>query len=96
METLSWSVFQNPLAVIIIIAFTNLALEGVHKRLGLYNCKVLTHSQGNLEAKGEPRTTNMGQIMDRINLLQGWIELNRRPPGDRPGTVMANPVTYLI
>ena len=25
--------------------------------------EVLIHSQGNLEAKGEPRTTNMGQIM---------------------------------
>ena len=25
--------------------------------------EVLTRSQGNLEAKGEPRTTNMGQIM---------------------------------
>ena len=37
-----------------------LSLEGIYKRLGLY--KVLTCSQGNLEAKGEPRATNMGQI----------------------------------
>ena len=44
-------------------------MEGVHKRIGLY--KVLTHSQGNLEAKEEPRTTNMGQIMYRKNLFQG-------------------------
>ena len=40
-----------------------IALKGIHKRLGLY--KVLTHSQGNLEAKGEPRATNTGQIKYR-------------------------------
>ena len=55
--------------IIIIISFASLALEGGHRRLGMY--EVFTHSQGNLEAKGELRTTNMGQIMYRKNLLQG-------------------------
>ena len=47
-------------------------MEGVHKRLGLY--KVLTHGQGNLEAKGEPRTTNMGQIMHRKTYSKAGLQ----------------------
>ena len=52
--------FSIPVTIIV-ISFASLVLEGVHKRLDLY--KVHTRSQGNLEAKGEPRTTNTGQIM---------------------------------
>ena len=56
----------------IITSFTSLALEGVCRRLGLY--KVLTPGQGNLEAKGEPRTTNTRQIMYRKTYSKGGLE----------------------
>ena len=65
-------VCDTPLIIIIIISFASLALEGVHRRLGLY--RVLTHSQGNLDAKGEPRTTNTGQIMYRKNYSKAGLE----------------------
>ena len=50
------------------------------KRLGLY--KVLTHSQGNLEAKGEPRTNT---VQEKPTPRLNW---NHKPPGDRPGTTL--------
>ena len=53
------------------------------KAIGLY--KVLTCSQGNPEAKGEPRTTNTGQIMYRKNPLQGWTGTT----GDWPGATLS-------
>ena len=84
------SIYLCTVYFIIIISFISLALKGIHKRLGLY--KVLTHSQGNLEAKGEPRGTNTGQIKYRkINNLRtsrldcSW---NHRLPGGWPGATL--------
>ena len=65
-------------------------MEGIHRSLGV--CKVLTHSQGDLEAKGEPiaRTTNTGQIMYRKKPTPR-LDWNHRPPGDLPGATVVKP-----
>ena len=77
-HTLVWT-YSDIGVIIIIISFISLALKGIHKRLGLY--KVLTHSQGNLEAKGEPRATNTGQIKYRKTYSKAGLEpqATRRP-----------------
>ena len=66
-----------------------ISLKNIHKRLGLY--KVLTHSQGNLEAKGEPRATNTGQIKYRKNLLPGWTGTTGHPETGQAPHLVAKP-----
>ena len=71
--------------VIITITFASSALEGIHRRQSLY--EVLTHSQGNLESKGERRTTNIEQIM-YIKIPTPRLDRNHRLSRDWPGTTL--------
>ena len=62
--TVLWHIFY--VIITMIIAFTSLALKGIHRRLGLY--KVFTHTQGNLEANEEPRITDTEKTYSRVGL----------------------------